>query len=488
MSEPSSIHAIAARAPSDAAVQRRAVDLAERAPFRRAAERDLDIGASLEGTLPSWLAGDLLRTCPAVFQSGRWRAHHWFDALGMLYRFRVQGGAVSYRQRLMESEASRDVAEGKVRQTSFGTPSDRGLIERLIAPLPVVTDNTNVNVVPLGSERVALTESPLQWLIDTESLALTRRVEYSDGEGALNMIAHPHFDFASGKVVSLATRFGSKSQIVLFEHAPTSRERRVVGHVDVRRLPYIHAFGLTPRHAVVIGHPFDVNPLSLIGSKRGFIDHFAWRPKQGSTLWLIDRQTGKVRTHSAPVGFVFHVVNAFEDGDRTCIDLVLYPDPEIVARLRTESLETRGFPELAPTIARWSVRAGSDAATAEVLVERGFEFPQLSYRKHNGQRYRVAFGARIQGSSGAEAALVRFDHESGERTFERAGFVFGEPLFVARPEADGESDGAVLAVGSHVREARSAMVVLDAESFDLRAWAEVPLPIPLGFHGSFFRA
>jgi carotenoid cleavage dioxygenase-like enzyme len=80
------------------------------------------------------------------------------------------------------------------------------------------------------------------------------------------------------------------------------------------------------------------------------------------------------------------------------------------------------------------------------------------------------------------------DHESGERTFERAGFIFGEPLFVARPEADGESDGAVLAVGSHVREARSAMVVLDAESFDLRAWAEVPLPIPLGFHGSFFRA
>jgi carotenoid cleavage dioxygenase-like enzyme len=45
----------------------------------------------------------------------------------------------------------------------------------------------------------------------------------------------------------------------------------------------------------------------------------------------------------------------------------------------------------------------------------------------------------------------------------------------------------LLAVGSHVDTQRSAMVVLDAATLDVRAWAEVPIPIPLGFHGSFFR-
>jgi beta,beta-carotene 9',10'-dioxygenase len=485
----SPIHSVHFEVAPSSPAERRAVDLAERAPFRRASDSDLEVTAQLEGTLPVWLAGDLLRTSPAVFQSGRWRAQHWFDGLGLLYRFRAQGGRVSYRQRLMATEASREVASGELRQTSFGTPSGRGLLERIRSPFPQVTDNTNVNVVPLGDERVALTESPLQWAVDAESLALSRRVEYSDGEGTLNMLAHPHYDFEQAKLVSLGTRIGRKTQIVLFEHAARSRERRVLGHVDVRRLPYIHAFGLTPRHAIVIGHPFDVNPLAFIGSKRGFIDHFAWRPEQGTRLWLIDRQSGQVRTHSAPPGFVFHVVNAFEDAERTCIDVALYSDPQIVERLRTGALVERGLPDLAPSIVRWSMRPGRDAVTSEVLVPIGFEFPTISYAKHNGKKYRVAFGARIRaGGAAPSGSLVRAELGSGERRLEREGYVFGEPVFVARPGASDECDGVVLAVGSHVNEARSAMVVLDARSFEVNAWAEVPLSIPLGFHGSFFRA
>jgi len=58
---------------------------------------------------------------------------------------------------------------------------------------------------------------------------------------------------------------------------------------------------------------------------------------------------------------------------------------------------------------------------------------------------------------------------------------------VARPGSADEDDGVVLAVGSHVEESRSAMVVLDGKTLDLHTWAEVPLPIPLGFHGLFFR-
>jgi hypothetical protein len=46
----------------------------------------------------------------------------------------------------------------------------------------------------------------------------------------------------------------------------------------------------------------------------------------------------------------------------------------------------------------------------------------------------------------------------------------------------------MLAVGAHGSEPRPALVVLGAKEFRPRAWAEVPLPIPLGFHGSFFRA
>jgi carotenoid cleavage dioxygenase-like enzyme len=464
-------------------------DLARRAPFRGLPEQALALSARVEGALPEWLAGDLLRTCPAVFEQGSWRAGHWFDALGMLYQFRVHAGAVSYRQRLMETDASRVGRQGSTPHISFGTPTERGLLARLLSPVPPVTDNVNVNVVALGGERVAMTESPHQWVVDPDTLALTRKVRYDDTHGELGMIAHPHFDFERGRVVSLATRLGRRTQIVLYEHAPSARQRNLVAAIDVKRLPYIHSFGLTPQHAIVIGHPFEVNPLTLLGSNQGFIDHFVWRPEQGTRLWLIDRQTGGVRQHTAPSGFVFHVVNAFEDGAQTCIDVALFPDPGIVERLGTRALVSDGFPSIAPSIVRWSMRPGVDAAGSEVLLDAGFEFPSVNYRKRSGQRHGVVFGARAQSDAATlRGELVRLDLRTGESTFKRPGFVFGEPTFVARPGATDEDDGVVLSVGSHVTEPRSAMVVLDAKTFEVRAWAEVPLPIPFGFHGSFFRA
>jgi len=194
-----------------------------------------------------------------------------------------------------------------------------------------------------------------------------------------------------------------------------------------------------------------------------------------------------VRTHEAPAGFVFHVVNAFEDGERTCLDMALFPDASIIERLRTAALAEHGLPDVAPKIVRWSARAGRDAVREEVLLARGFEFPTLSYRLRSGRRHELAFGARIA-AGGLQSTLVRLDLSSGERHFEREGFTFGEPVFVGRPGATAEGDGVVLAVGSHASEPRSALVVLDASEFRPRAWAEVPLPIPLGFHGSFFRA
>ena len=464
-----------------------ALDLSTLPPFRSDPAEDLELGARLEGELPGWLAGDLLRTAPAIFRAGAYRAQHWFDALGLLYRFRLHGGGVSYRQRVMNTEVRRAIASGDLSHTSFGTPSRRSLVSRVVHPMPRSTDNVNVNVLPFGEERVALTETPLQWAVDPETLALTHRVEYADGEGELGMLAHPHFDFERGHVVNLASRFGRRSEIVLYEHAASSRARRVVARIELSRLPYLHSFGLTPQHAVVIGHPFDVSPLSFLGSTRGFIDHFEWHAGRGTRVWVIDRRTGATRTHEAPAGFVFHVVNAFEDGDRTCIDLALFPDSSIVERLRSTALAERGLPDLAPRIVRWSARAGSDAVSEEVLLGEGFEFPTLNYRLRSGRRHELAFGARIA-AAGRQGTLVRFDARAGERHFEREGFTFGEPVFVGRPGASAEDDGVVLAVGSHGSEPRSALVVLDASDFRPRAWAEVPLPIPLGFHGSFFRA
>ena len=58
-----------------------------------------------------------------------------------------------------------------------------------------------------------------------------------------------------------------------------------------------------------------------------------------------------------------------------------------------------------------------------------------------------------------------------------------EPIFVPRPGAEAEDDGVLLSVVLDEQKARSAMVVLDAQSMTEVARAEMPEVFPIGFHG-----
>jgi beta,beta-carotene 9',10'-dioxygenase len=80
------------------------------------------------------------------------------------------------------------------------------------------------------------------------------------------------------------------------------------------------------------------------------------------------------------------------------------------------------------------------------------------------------------------------DLETGKSTsFSDGTHVFGEPLFVSRPQGEAEDDGVLLTVGASHSAESSVLAVIDARSMTLVARAEVPSSIPLGFHGSFIR-
>lgn len=460
------------------------------APFRRSPENQPAIPAKLEGTLPDWLRGEVIRTCPAVFETRGWRAQHWFDGLGMIYAFRIGDSTVDFRSRLLDSETARDAWRGKSNLGTYGTPTARPLLQRIFQPVPRTSDNTNVNIVRLGQELVAMTEGDRQQVIDGETLASVRPVAYS--KGALNgaiMTAHPHFDFERDKVVNVATGFGTAGVVSIYEHAPAARQREVVGSWRTNAVPYIHTFGLTPRHAILVAHPFAVTPVKMLWSSKGYIDHFDWHPEQGTRLVVIDRSNGAVREHVTDAFFIFHTVNAFEQGDSTVLDLLAYPNSDIVASLRTDRMIAT-LPELRPSLMRVVMRAGVERATVEKLSDTGFEFPSINYKLVNGRPYRFAYGASDGYHAGGAytSAIVKVDLETGESSsFSDDMLIFGEPLFVSRPGGDGEDDGVLLTVGSAQNAESSMLAVIDARTMDLVASATVQSSIPLGFHGSFVR-
>jgi carotenoid cleavage dioxygenase-like enzyme len=459
-------------------------------PFRRSAENHAPTPAKISGKIPDWLRGEVVRTCPAVFDTGGWRAQHWFDGLGMIYAFRIAGPTVNFQSRLLDSETARDAWRGQANLGSFGTPTARPLLQRIFKPVARVSDNTNVNIVRMGPELVAMTEGNRQLVIDDETLAAVRPVAYSKEtlRGTI-MTAHPHFDFGRGKVVNVATEFGVAGVISVYEHAPAERQRNVVGAWRTNRVPYVHTFGLTPKHAILVAQPFDVSPVKMLWSSRGYIDHFDWRPQEGTKLIVIDRANGEIREHVTEPFFVFHTVNAFEREDATVLDLLAYPNVDIMASLRTDRMYA-ALPDLRPSLVRLTMRRGSERATVEKLSDVGFEFPSTHYKRASGHPYRFAYGASDGHQNGTyTSAVVKIDIDTGRSTsFSDGTHIFGEPLFVSRPGGESEDDGVLLTVGSSQNAESSMLAIIDARTMDLVASATVQSSIPLGFHGSFVRA
>jgi carotenoid cleavage dioxygenase-like enzyme len=303
------------------------------------------------------------------------------------------------------------------------------------------------------------------------------------------MTAHPHFDFERARVVNVSTQFGSNGVISIYEHAPAARKREIIGSWRTSRVPYVHTFGLTPRNAILVAHPFLVSPMKMLFSNKGYIDHFDWKPEEGTRLVVMDRATGAVREHVTDAFFVFHSVNAFERDNETVLDLLAYPNSDIVSALRVDELIDH-LPDLRPSLIRIVMRPGVERASIERLSSIAFEFPSTNYKVASGKTYRFTWGAsdwpRADGVFAS--AIVKVDLQTGNSvSFSDDTHIFGEPLFVSRPQANGEDDGVLLSVGSAKDSETSVLAIIDAKTMDLLASAEVPSSIPLGFHGSFVR-
>src|SRR4051795_2088633 len=138
-------------------------------------DEELPLGAlEVEGDVPAWLEGSLIRNGPARFEIGDRAFNHWFDGLSMLHRFAFAGGRVSYANRYLHSRSYRAAEErGEITMSEFGTDPCRSLFKRVQAFFsPQISDNANVNLTRLGDEVIAMTETPLPVIFDPRLYSL----------------------------------------------------------------------------------------------------------------------------------------------------------------------------------------------------------------------------------------------------------------------------------------------------------------------------
>ena len=114
------------------------------------------------------------------------------------------------------------------------------------------------------------------------------------------------------------------------------------------------------------------------------------------------------------------------------------------------------------------------------------ELPRINEGAVARRRYRSLWAASTRGAdSGFFDRIVRVDVEDGSRTavWEREDCFAGEPLFVPRPGSHREAEGLVLSVILDGAREQSALLVLDAETLEEVARADLPHIVPFHFHG-----
>jgi beta,beta-carotene 9',10'-dioxygenase len=456
-------------------------------------EREVTVDElELRGELPGWLTGSLLRTGPAKFEVGKDHMNHWFDGLAMLHRFTIDDGRVSYGNRFLESRSYRAAREqGRMVYGEFATDPCRSLFKRVQtlfsqkALNDALPDNANINVMQLGERFIAMTETPMQVQFDPATLKAADVRPYR-APGQLTT-AHPHLDRASGSALNYAANLGPRSTYRFFMVGADDTEPRVVASLPVKHPSYMHSFGLTERWIVLAEFPLVVNPLALALAGRPYIENYQWKPDLGTRFTLMDRVTGKsVGGLQTDACFAFHHVNAYDDGGEVVVDLCAYPDAGIIEDLYLERLRA-GKPVAEASLTRFRLDIANRSVSHERLAQTDLELPRINYGRYNERPYRYVWG-NATGQHGWLEQIVKVDTADGKAlSWSQPDCYPGEPVFVARPDAENEDDGVLLSVVLDANAGSSFLLVLDAADLGELARAQAPHHIPFGFHGQFAR-
>ena len=207
----------------------------------------------------------------------------------------------------------------------------------------------------------------------------------------------------------------------------------------------VHDFLTTRGHVL-----FPILPLtgSLERAMKGQMP-YAWEPEKGAFVGVMARNASveTIRWFEVDACYVFHPMNAWEEGTKIFADVMEYPVAPLFPRAdggRSENTAAR--------LVRWTIDLAGDSnkIKREPLDDMAGEFPRFDERRA-GLSYRHGwFAANTERPGDVRFdAIAHVDLASGKRIIHElgAGDATGEPIFIPRSAERGRGDGWVISGG-----------------------------------------
>lgn len=458
----------------------------------------------VEGRIPDHLDGRYLRIGPnPVADPGP--DYHWFLGDGMVHGLRLRDGRAEwYRNRFVRSP--------KV-AAELGEEPHRGA-----KPHAGMDFSPNTNIVGHAGRTLALVEGGPRPYELTEDLDTVGPCDF-DGTLRGGYSAHPLIDPDSGEMHAVSYFFGWGNRV---RYTVTGTDGRVKKSVDipVHGSPMMHSFALTEKYVILLdlpavfsiptvlrGVPRGIRPFarmalnSFIGRHRipervaaammaagGNSDNvgsstsdlpYRWDEAYPARLGLMarDGDAKQIRWFDVDPCYVFHPLNAFDQGDTVVLDAVRHP--------RMFATAINGPGEGASSLTRWTLNLKTGRVDEHQLDTRSQEFPSIDERRV-GRPHRYGYSIHYADRERSDG-ILRYDFTAGTETAQMLdpGETAGEFTFVPNSTGAAEHDGILMGFIHDATTDTSRLSLLDAATLEEIASVQLPVKVPAGFHGNW---
>ncbi|MDM9385130.1 carotenoid oxygenase family protein [Chlorogloeopsis sp. ULAP01] len=429
------------------------------------------------GELPPDLSGMFVRNGP----NPQWTPigqYHWFDGDGMLHGVRISNGRATYRNRYVRTRGWEIEHEaGKAIWTGLLEPPQQN------NPYGFYKNTANTALVWHAGQFFALWEGGAPHAIKVPELETIGEYTYN-GKLISPFTAHPKVDPVTGEMMFFGYSFSPP--YLQYGVVSASGELLRTVPIDLPMPVMMHDFAITENYTIFMDLPLTFSPERmqrgepLMMFERDRPSRFGILPRHGDN--------GDIRWFETPACYVFHTLNAYEEGDEVVLIACRMNSTTVLASEDSQSDPQGNIPHLH----RWRFNLTSGTVHEEMLDDMPSEFPRVNeYLLGRKTQYGYA-GKMAKSSIPLFDGIIKYNlHNGNSQTYEFGqGRYGGEAVFVPRTPngvTKSEDDGWLVTFVYDRASETSELVVVNAQDVTSEPVARVLLPqrVPYGFHGAW---
>mmetsp|Transcript_6470 Transcript_6470/g.7026 ORF Transcript_6470/g.7026 Transcript_6470/m.7026 type:complete len:480 (+) Transcript_6470:73-1512(+) len=440
----------------------------------------------IEGEVPKDIDGMFVRngSNPMFYDK---KHYHWFEGDGMLHGVRIQNGNVSYKNRYVQTDDHKyEERVGKQYFLSFTTlktalgfgyfMASKAYLALFGGRDPYSKDTANTALIYHDRRMMALMEGSQPHWVTAQTLDTIKKYDY-DGELKHNFTAHPKVDRKTGEMIFFGYSLAKKPYVQYRTVSSDGKLSEKPLDLDIQIPVMMHDMAITENYSIIMDLPLEFRP----SDKKFFVfneerkSRFAILPRHAKSL-------DEVMWFEADTCYVFHVANAWEEGDKILLYGVRHDNIDMSGKLKSETKVAKNylwtFDLKTKKVTEGPVDYANDGSTYEFPV---INTEYMGYKSRYLYSMWKAASPKIDNFQGV--AKIDVEKKTCSTLYHGDGRFGGEFSFVPKDGAKDEDDGYLIGFVYDSAKNNSESVIYDAKDLSLVSRVALPQRVPFGFHG-----